>query len=70
MPYIHSPVRLAHLSGISDEMSEEQLSLLDVLAPLWKLGREISHDIEPVLLSDDDMDSGFLQTVQHTGIAV
>lgn len=43
---------------------------LNVMALLWKLGREISHDIEPVLLSDDDMDSGFLQTVQHTGIAV
>lgn len=34
LPYIHSPVRLAHLSGISDEMSEQQLSLLDTLAPL------------------------------------
>lgn len=34
LPYIHSLVRLANLSGISGEMSEEQLSLLDVLAPL------------------------------------
>lgn len=34
LPYIHSPVRLAHLSEISDEMSEQQLSLLDTLAPL------------------------------------
>lgn len=34
LPYIHSPVRLANLSGISGEMSEEQLSLLDILSPL------------------------------------
>jgi len=34
LPYIHSPVRLANLSGISSEMSEEQLFLLDTLAPL------------------------------------
>lgn len=34
VPYIHSPVRLANLSGISTEMSEEQLSLLDTLSPL------------------------------------
>ncbi len=34
LPYIHSPVRLANLSGVSNEMSEEQLSLLDTLAPL------------------------------------
>ncbi len=33
-PYIHSPVRLANLSGVSGEMSEKQLSLLDALAPL------------------------------------
>lgn len=34
LPYIHSLVRLANLSGVSSEMSEEQLSLLDTLAPL------------------------------------
>lgn len=34
MPYIHKLVRLVSLSGISDEMSEEQLSLLDLLSPL------------------------------------
>ena len=28
LPYIHSLVRLANLSSVSDEMSEEQLSLL------------------------------------------
>ncbi|WP_217957422.1 HEPN domain-containing protein [Acutalibacter muris] len=34
LPYIHSLVRLANLSKISAEMSEEQLSLLDILSPL------------------------------------
>ena len=34
LPYIHKLVRLVSLSGISDEMSEEQLSLLDLLSPL------------------------------------
>ena len=43
---------------------------LDVMAQLWRLGRAVSHDIEPVLLSNDDLDSGFLQLVQRTGIAV
>lgn len=34
LPYIHKLVRLANLSGISKEMSEEQLALLDTLSPL------------------------------------
>lgn len=34
LPYIHSLVRLANLSGIAAEMNESQLSLLDVLNPL------------------------------------
>lgn len=34
LPYIHKLVRLANLCGITDEMSEEQLALLDVLNPL------------------------------------
>jgi len=34
LPYIHKLVRLANLSGISKEMSEKQLSLLDMLGPL------------------------------------
>ena len=34
LPYIHKLRRLANLSGISEEMSVEQLSLLDVLSPL------------------------------------
>lgn len=34
LPYIHKLVRLANLSGLSDEMTEEQLSLLDLLSPM------------------------------------
>jgi len=34
LPYIHKLMRLANLSGISEEMSEKQLSLLDLLSPL------------------------------------
>ena len=34
LPYIHSLVRIANLAGISQEMGETQLSLLDVLNPL------------------------------------
>ncbi len=34
LPYIHKLMRLAKLSLISEEMSEKQLQLLDVLSPL------------------------------------
>lgn len=34
LPYIHSLVRLANLAKVSAEMSENQLSLLDILNPL------------------------------------
>lgn len=34
LPYIHKLMRLANLSEISSEMSEKQLSLLDMLSPL------------------------------------
>ena len=43
---------------------------LDAVSLLWKLTRSIDHDIEPVLLTAADDESGFLQTVQQTGIAV
>ena len=43
---------------------------LDAVSLLWKLTRSIDHDIEPVLLAAADDESGFLQTVHQTGIAV
>lgn len=43
---------------------------LNTMATLWRLTRSVSHDIEPVLLTAADYESGFLSTVQETGIAV
>ena len=34
LPHIHKLVRLANLCGITNDLSQEQLSLLDVLNPL------------------------------------
>ena len=34
LPYIHKLVRLSNLAGITDEMNEAQLKLLDTLNPL------------------------------------
>lgn len=34
LPYIHRLVRLANLAGVSSDMSDEQLTLLDTLNPL------------------------------------
>lgn len=34
LPYIHKLMRLANLCGLSAEMSEELLNLLDMLSPL------------------------------------
>ena len=43
---------------------------LNTMATLWKLTRSVDHAIEPVLLTEADDASGFLRTVQRTGIAV
>lgn len=43
---------------------------LNTMAELWKLTRSVAHEIEPVLLTSEDEASGFLATVQETGIAV
>lgn len=43
---------------------------LTALSKLWRLTRTVHDDIEPVLLLEQDSDSGFLQTVRKTGIAV
>ena len=43
---------------------------LDTLATLWRLADEINDEIEPVLLLDTEDTSGFLNTVQRTGISV
>jgi predicted nucleotidyltransferase len=55
------------IAVVVDEVNGDYLTLV---SKLWSLTRKISHDIEPVLLTNDDRRSGFLQTVEKTGIAV
>lgn len=43
---------------------------LQLLSRLWALTNGINDEIEPVLLTEEDGESGFLQTVYTTGIAV
>jgi predicted nucleotidyltransferase len=40
---------------------------LETSALLWRLRRDISDDIEPVLLDSTKDDSGFLQEIMKTG---
>jgi len=41
---------LCDIAVVVDEVPDDYLS---AVALLWKLGRTVSHDIEPVLLADD-----------------
>ena len=43
---------------------------LTAVSQLWGLTRSVSDEIEPVLLTPADDDSGFLTMIQRTGIAV
>ena len=43
---------------------------LGTVTALWRLTRSVNQEIAPVLLSAADDRSGFLTTVQKTGIAV
>lgn len=43
---------------------------LNTMTTLWRLTRSVNHDIESVLLTAADDESGFLSTVQKTEIAV
>lgn len=55
------------IAVVVDEVPGDYLS---TAAALWKLTRSVDSAIEPVLLTQADADSGFLQTVRRTGIAV
>lgn len=55
------------IAVIVDDIETDYLS---AVSKLWSLTRDVNDEIEPVLLFADDTDSGFLQTVQSTGIAV
>ena len=43
---------------------------LDTMVALWRLTNDVDENIEPVLLLTADDESGFLDTVRRTGIAV
>ncbi|ANU55885.1 nucleotidyltransferase domain-containing protein [Acutalibacter muris] len=69
----------SQVKGTSTESSDIDIAVivddipgdyLDSVALLWRLSRKINTDIEPVLLTAADSDSGFLHTVRETGIAV
>lgn len=55
------------IAVVVSELPEDYLS---VVTALWRLTRRINDAIEPVLLTADDDRSGFLSTVQRTGVAV
>ncbi len=55
------------IAVIVDDISGDYLS---AVSTLWKLSRAVNADIEPVLLTSSDSESGFLRTVRETGVAV
>jgi len=55
------------IAVVMDEVPDDYLS---TMALPWKLTRSVDHEIEPVLLTSADDASGFLRTVQRTGIAI
>ena len=55
------------IAVIVDNIDTDYLS---AVSKLWGITRNVNDEIEPVLLFDGDDDSGFLQTVRNTGIAV
>ncbi len=55
------------IAVIVDSIDADYLS---VVSKLWGLTRTVNDEIEPVLMIDGDDQSGFLHTVQSTGIAV
>ena len=42
----------------------------DTVPLLWKLRRQISNLIEPILISEEDDRSGFLESIRKTGIVL
>ena len=55
------------IAVIVDSIETDYLS---AVTQLWSLTRSVNDEIEPVLLLEGNDDSGFLRTVQSTGIAV
>lgn len=55
------------IAAVVDKVSGDYLN---AMMTLWRLTRSVNHDIEPVLLTAANDESGFLSTVQKAGIAV
>ena len=55
------------IAGIVDSIETDYLS---AITQLWRLTRAVNDEIEPVLIMDGNDESGFLKTIQTTGIAV
>ena len=65
LPYIHKLMRLAILCGLSDEMSEEQLDLLDMLSPL---NIEARYPLQKARLLASLTVSRYEQMIQETEV--
>lgn len=55
------------IAVVADQVSGDYL---DTMASLWRLTNDVDENIEPVLLLTSSDESGFLDTVRRTGIAV
>lgn len=55
------------IAVVTDQVSGDYL---DIMASLWRLTNDVEESIEPVLLLTSSDESGFLDTVRRTGIAV
>lgn len=69
----------SHVRGNAAQSSDIDIAIivdhipgdyLDTMSALWRLTNTINDEIEPVLLVASDNQSGFLETVRRTGIAV
>ena len=55
------------IAVIVDSIEEDYF---DNVPLLWKLKRQISNLIEPILISEEDDKSGFLENIRKTGIVL
>ena len=69
----------SHVRGNATQSSDIDIAIIvnhipgdypDTMSALWRLTNMIDDAIEPVLLMTSDNNSGFLETVRRTGIAV
>lgn len=69
----------SHAKGTAKENSDIDIAVvadqvpgdyLDTMASLWHLTNNVDESIEPVLLLSSDDESGFLDTIRRTGIAI